>query len=270
MSHAAMISMVRSAMERIRARMRERSGFDIVCRKVSGDPTREIDLEIESLYVCELKRILGSVRIKSEESGWVLNDDNSEFVAIVDPIDGTEMAARQVALFSTAVSILRPDGDLVFSAVGDVGMDQVFWADSTRAFLDDRRLRAPEERILANSFLVNYSMSADRTNHPEWAVRVLERCARFLNYGGPLFLAKIADGTVDGVLEYQKGYFLYDLLPGLHIARNAGAAVCNLSGEPLDLSDFDRRYKFFATSGNALQREILDVMVAYPSGPTDE
>lgn len=258
MSHVALIALVRTVMQRIRQRVCKRSCFDVVYRKPNGNPTCTADLEIEALYVHELKRILGSVRVMSEESGWVCNDESTEFVAFIDPIDGTEMAARQVALVSTALSIIRPNSELVFSAVGDVAMEQVFWADSNQSFLNDTRLAISEERSLSDSFLVNYSMSADRMNHPEWALRVFKRCERFLNYGGPLFLAKIANGTVDGVLEYQKGYFLYDLLPGLHIARNAGAIVTGLSGLPLEFTDFNKRYKFIATSNVSLQRAILE------------
>lgn len=262
----SLLEMVRSAMATIAIRVQERSGFEILQIKASGDPTRRVDVEIENLYVRELKRILGSVRIKSEESDWSSGHLNTEFVAFVDPIDGTEMASRQVALYSTAVTVARSNGELLFSAVGDVAMNQIFWADSTHSYLDDLRLCVTGDRELSNAFLVNYSMSADRARHPGWALDVFGHCGRFLNYGGPLFLAKIADGTVDGVLEYQKGYFLYDLLPGLHIAQNAGGMICGLGGEKLEFANHNGRYRFIATSSERLQREILGRIAVFNDG----
>lgn len=231
-------------------------------RKPSGDPTRAIDLEIEGLYERELQRALGPVRVYSEESGWIGERDNYKYTAFVDPIDGTEMTTRQIMLFSTAISVLGQDGQLLFSAVGDVSTGRVYWANSVAAFVDATRVTVPPPRALADAFLANYSMSPERMHHPERIRELLQACGRFLNYGGPLFIAKVADGSVDAVLEYQKGYFLYDLLPGLHIASNAGAVVTDLSGQPLEISDYEARYKFLISSGPALHAEILDALAA--------
>lgn len=251
---------VRHAMRHIARAMRGRTGFEVVATKQSGDPARAIDLAVERIYLEALAEVGEDMTVYSEESGQINPTSSGRYIAFVDPVDGTEMAFHQISVCSTSIAIMDRSGHLLLSVVGDVGSGRVFCADADLAYVGRRKLSARGAVRLADSLVANYSVTPDRMVHAPWFGELLGRCGHFINFGGPLLISKIADGTVDAVVEYQKGYHLYDLLAGYHIARNAGAVVTDLLGRRLSFEDLEGRYKFVASSNARLHDEILSII----------
>jgi fructose-1,6-bisphosphatase/inositol monophosphatase family enzyme len=239
-----LLPIVQAASRVIYDAMRSSIGWTSIGFKEGSTATRELDMTVQRLYVDALEKVLPRAAVLSEDAGWLgVAVDRAEFIVFLDPIDGTEVAARGIALSSTAISVTTPNGDPIFSAVGDVGLQRVFWAEGTDSYLDDRLLGMSVARPLEEALLAEYSFARRSSS-----IANLFATGYYLNYGGPLLIARLGDGGVDVVLEYQKGYHLYDLLPGHHIAANSGACFRDLRGAPLDWRDFNKRYTFVGAS----------------------
>jgi myo-inositol-1(or 4)-monophosphatase len=88
---------------------------------------------------------------------------------------------------------------------------------------------------------------------------------------GSVSLCHVAAGFTEAVLEFAKGFAIWDLAPGHYILNAAGGTVLDLRGRPLSLdyglnslSDIakamDARQKFVAAGNLSLAEEILDAL----------
>ncbi|GAA0401042.1 hypothetical protein GCM10009541_50200 [Micromonospora gifhornensis] len=77
-----------------------------------------------------------------------------------------------------------------------------------------------------------------------------------------------AAGFTEGVLEFAKGFAIWDLAPGHYILQSAGGTVLDLAGEPISLDyslqslpdiarAMNRRQTFVAAGTYELARDIL-------------
>jgi myo-inositol-1(or 4)-monophosphatase len=88
---------------------------------------------------------------------------------------------------------------------------------------------------------------------------------------GSVSLCHVAAGFTEAVLEFAKGFAIWDLAPGHCILNAAGGTVLDLRGRPLSLdyglnslSDIakamDARQKLVAAGNLSLAEEILDAL----------
>ena len=68
-----------------------------------GTPTKRIDAEADEVAFIHLKRH-GDIRVISEESGVTVYGD-SEKTVVIDPIDGTFNAVRDIPFYSTSIAV---------------------------------------------------------------------------------------------------------------------------------------------------------------------
>ena len=157
----------------------------------------------------------------------------SEFLWIIDPIDGTTNFVHNLPWFCIAVALYRNGAPLV--AVVKAPRLQRCWSAvvGRGAFRDGVRLAVSPTDELADA-LVSTGFSYNR-NEPgrddnvERIRRLLPRCRDLRRYGSAeLDLCMTADGTWDGYWElYLEPY---DVAAGALIVREAGGCVTDLEG----------------------------------------
>jgi myo-inositol-1(or 4)-monophosphatase len=89
---------------------------------------------------------------------------------------------------------------------------------------------------------------------------------------GSVGLCHVAAGFSEAMVEFAKGFAIWDLAPGHHILHAAGGAVLDLQGNPIsmdygldsldDIAEaMNGRRKFVAAGSEELAREILSTLV---------
>lgn len=194
-------------------------------------------------------------------------------VAIVDMIDGTDLFTRELGNWCSAMVVIHPPteeilGALVGLPLGDqfklyvagrsyegaklLTYDVVATKSGLRYLLseDPKRAGIPLSlqpyapaagRPLDRTSICFYGQKRSRLLHLRdetefpWspALAKSEKLRIYTLAGNPM-LAKLAEGRISGVFE-AKGQRPYDCIPGLFIAKKAGAAVRSLDGRDLDL-----------------------------------
>jgi myo-inositol-1(or 4)-monophosphatase len=250
------------------------------------------DLEMHKHYRELLGQVLGSFVYASEEAEpQVVGDDpDPEIVALVDPLDTSELAVRglhgytHVMLYSRALA--RP----IVAVVGDIfhhvqlyvaardrdGVDRAF---AITADSGPHVLSPSEPKPLASSLVTNYLM------RPAERFAPLARQTAFLeSLGAPAVdgasrgrigvdfgsvgLCHVAAGFTDAMIEFAKGFAIWDLSPGHYVLHAAGGAVLDLEGVPIPLDygldslgdivgAMNGRRRFVAAGSEKLAREIL-------------
>jgi myo-inositol-1(or 4)-monophosphatase len=191
-----------------------------------------------------------------EESGDAGRD--SEWLWVVDPIDGTTNYSRHIPYFSTSIAVYH-HGKPVFGLVANPMVNETFFAvEGQGAFLNDAPITSSKVSTFAEALLVtgfyydrgrniDLTLGAMRTLYDQGIMGI----RRFGS--AALDLCYLAAGRVDGYFEI--GLNAWDFAAGEYIARTAGALVTDALGQPLQL-----RKSYLVCGSPVLQPQMLALM----------
>ena len=252
-------SLARQAGEIIRSGHNPRPGYrDALQVKYKGDIdlVSEIDLQAEKLILDRIRSEFPGDSIVSEESGGIKNKDCC--VWYIDPLDGTINYIHGLPLFCVSLAYVE-DGEIKLGVVYDPVRDECFAAErGSGAFLNGAPIRASSASNLNESLLVtgfSYDIREIEANNINNFAKFSTRARAVRRLGSAaLDLCYVAAGRLDGYWELE--LFPWDIAAGALIAKEAGALVTNLMGEPDVLIP---PYSILACTP-AIQMEMLDVI----------
>jgi len=260
------LPLMRTAMKEIRILIKQRKSDTVLVKKNDGDLTRNIDKIVENIFINYLIRYKIPVKVISEETGILNITSNPQFAMFLDPVDGSDIAARGYPLCSIALSLYCLETKKpLFSIIGDIIQGKIFYTNEKNAFIIEdemiKPMKASDYKPLNECMLVCYAAKPDRIMKIFEQKKLFEQIGLFLNYGGPMDIARVGEGTVDIFLEFQKGFKCIDYVAGIDITQKSGAIITDLQGYELEPDfDLDGRKKFLVTSNRKLHEQILQLI----------
>jgi myo-inositol-1(or 4)-monophosphatase len=234
-------------------------------RGVTGDDRRArtdragqyaIDLVADAAALEVLAR--APVAVLSEESGWG-GRAGAGLTVVIDPVDGSTNASRDIPYWATSLCVLDGDGPLVALVVNQAT------GVATTAVRGEGARRAgdpigPRNIDRVEDALVALSGRPDRWL-PWKQFRALGSAA--------LSLCDLAAGALDGLVDGGAWHAPWDYLGGLLICREAGAEVVDLTGRELVVADPDIRRQLLAAATPALLEQLREALrpLPLPAGP---
>ena len=257
-------------------------------------------LSVHDMWMHERYRELLGYHLESfvyaseeDEPRIVGNDSDPDLCVLVDPLDTSELAVRalhgytHVMVYSRALArpIVSVIGDifhhvqLYVGSRGDDGVDRAYilTADGVQYPLGDRTPKNLSESIVTN-FLMRPAERFIPLSRQDGLLRALEQPGddgqirgRIGVDFGSVSLCHVAAGFTEAVIEFAKGFAIWDLAPGHFILSAAGGVVLDLDGKPVSLDyglnslseisqAMDPRQKFVAAGNPELAYEILDAL----------
>jgi myo-inositol-1(or 4)-monophosphatase len=229
--------------------------------KGPGNFVSAADHKAEEIIFKELSKARPGYSFLMEERGEVVGDDRTHRW-IVDPLDGTTNFLHGLPLFAISIGLER-EGQLVAGVVYNPVFDEIFTAEKGKgAYLNDRRrLRVAARKQLSDALVTTGIPHIGRAGHArlfEEIKAVTSEVAGVRRTGSAaLDLAYTAAGRFDAYWEH--GIKPWDMAAGIVLVREAGGAVCDLSG---GANMFDKN-EILATN-TTLQKPLLEA-VARPS-----
>lgn len=162
---------------------------------------------------------------------------DSEFLWIVDPIDGTTNYIHGFPFYCVSIA-LAVRGEVQLGVVYNPVHDEMFVAERGKgAYLRGKRTAVSEELRLSDS-LIATGFPADRGTNLAANMRGLNRVvnkARNVRTAGSaaLHLAYVAAGRLSGFWEF--GLNAWDLAAGSLIVQESGGRITDLNGNPYTL-----------------------------------
>ncbi|MEU5554081.1 inositol monophosphatase family protein [Micromonospora sp. NPDC047793] len=250
------------------------------------------DMRMHDRYRELMSRHIESFIYASEEADpqIVGNERDPDLCVLVDPLDTSELAVRGLLGYTHVMIYSRALARPIVSIVGDIyhhvrlylaarhddGKD---WAYAYTTDGGCHALRQRAQKNLSESLLTNFLMRPGERFLPlsrqERLMSALDRPTedgkRRGRVGvdfGSVSLCHVAAGFTEGVLEFAKGFAIWDLAPGHYILHSAGGTVLDLAGKPIPLDynfntladiahAMNRRQKFVAAGSYELAQEIL-------------
>jgi fructose-1,6-bisphosphatase/inositol monophosphatase family enzyme len=182
-------------------------------------------------------------------------------LALVDPLDGSHIAARGYPLCSISVSIVDlANGRPAASQIVEVFTGRLFTAYGTTALQDGQMIQPSSVRSVSDAMVVSYLASPSRLKRMATDIDKWSKFRLLLNYGGMLDIAKVGSGNCDAMVEATMGMVAREYIGGIHIATAAGAVASTLAGAPVPvLLDRDSKSDFVVSATPQLHEEILSL-----------
>ena len=204
-----------------------------ISHKGPNDFVSEVDQAAEAAIIEILLGAYPQHGILAEESGREHGAKHSEFVWIIDPLDGTTNFLHGFPVYAVSIA-LAFRGQVQQAVVYDPTRNDLFYASRGRgAFLNDRRLRVSKRTRLSDS-LIGTGFPFRRGDSFQRYVKmfetVMQNCAGVRRPGAAaLDLCYVAAGWYDGFFE--TGLNPWDMAAGSLMITEAGGLVGNFTGE---------------------------------------
>ncbi len=204
-----------------------------------GDDTTAIDAAAEAAVIARLARLDESFTLVSEELGEASYGSGGPWRVVVDPIDGSLNAKRDIPFFSLSVAVADGPamGDVVFGYVYDFGSGEEWTATrGAGAQLNGRALGAvrPKNEIEILSF------EATTTAEVADKAAAVAGIAYRLRIMGSLAisLCHLAAGRVDGVCSLKPARSV-DIAAAQLLVRELGLAIDLFEAPPFEAAPLD-------------------------------
>ncbi len=214
-----------------------RAAIDVEAVRISqkqvNDFVTEVDHAAEKIIIETLLTAYPGHGIWAEESDSQHGAQDSEFVWIIDPLDGTTNFIHGLPIYCVSIA-LAVKGKIEQAVVYDPTRNDLFTATKGRgAFLNDRRLRVSKRIHLKDALLSTgfpFRPGDNFANYLTMMGDVMKRTAGLRRPGAAaLDLAYVAAGYTEGFFE--TGLQPWDVAAGSLLVTEAGGLVGNFTGE---------------------------------------
>jgi len=204
-----------------------------VASKGTNDFVTEVDRAAEEAIIDILLDAYPGHGILAEESGRERGAKHSDYVWIIDPLDGTTNFIHGFPVYAVSIA-LAFRGKVEQAVVYDPARNDLFYASKGRgAFLNDRRLRVSKRTRMGDSLIGTgfpFRKGDNFKRYMKIFEEVMQSCAGMRRPGAAaLDLCYVAAGWYDGFFE--TGLSPWDVAAGSLMVTEAGGLVGNFTGE---------------------------------------
>jgi myo-inositol-1(or 4)-monophosphatase len=241
-----------------------RAALDLEAVKVGtkgpNDFVSDVDRKAEDIIIQTLLEAYPGHGILAEESGREHGAKSSEYVWIIDPLDGTTNFLHGFPVYAVSIA-LAFRGQVQQAVVFDPTRNDLFFASKGRgAFLNDRRLRVSRRLRIADSLIGTgfpFRKGDNFKRYVKMFEEVMQSCAGLRRPGAAaLDLCYVAAGYYDGFFE--TGLNPWDVAAGSLMITEAGGLIGNFTGE----SDF--LYQREVVAGNPkVYGQLVQILAPY-------
>jgi len=231
-----------------------------VGRKGPNDFVSDVDRAAEQAIIDILLEAYPSHGILAEETGRERGNKTSEFLWIIDPLDGTTNFLHGFPVYAVSIA-LQHRGVTQQAVVYDPTRNDLFYASRGRgAFLNDRRLRVSKRTRLGDSLVGTgfpFRKGDNFKRYVKMFEEVMQACAGLRRPGAAaLDLCYVAAGYYDGFFEM--GLSPWDAAAGALMITEAGGLVGNFTGEA------DYLYQRELVAGNPkVYGQLVQILAPY-------
>lgn len=202
--------------------------FNIETKSTAIDLITEVDYLSEKIILEGIKENYPDHGILSEETGTY--DIKSDYMWIVDPLDGTTNYAQGLPVFAVSIALQYKE-KTVLGVVYAPFMQQMFTAVRGKgSYLNEKKIKVSDKTEFKNAFLAT-GFPYDRAVHPDnnlnYFCYLKPKVRGIRRLGSAAYdLACVAAGIFDGYWEINLN--LWDVAAGVLLVEEAGGKAIYL------------------------------------------
>ena len=200
--------------------------------KTDQTPVTVADRGAERLIRDKISAAFPDHGIYGEEYG--ADDKDTEYLWLIDPIDGTKSFVKRYGMFSTQIALMHK-GELIVGVSCAPAMDELVWATlGGGAFDENGRLAISDIDSIEQASISTGNIQSLAASQ-NWAAlgQILARANRTRGYGDYDHYHRLAAGQLDAVIESDVN--ILDIAALYVIVTEAGGVFTDLDGRSPDL-----------------------------------
>ncbi|WP_018876622.1 inositol monophosphatase family protein [Thioalkalivibrio sp. ALE31] len=208
------------------------AGVDVET-KPDDTPVTRADVESEKAIRQVIREHFPDHGFYGEETGQ--SDMDSDYVWLIDPIDGTKSFVRRYPFFSTQIALMYK-GELILGLSNGIQFGERAWAEKGQgAFLNGNPIAVEKTVDLGRASLSTGNLKSLAQSPEGWTALggIMAEVNRTRGYGDFYHYHLLARGSIDLIIESDVN--ILDIAALAVIVREAGGVFTNLSGGELDL-----------------------------------
>jgi len=232
-----------------------KSNLSINYKTNESDLVTNIDTASEKLITEFIRKKYPSHGILAEEGGEIKK--SSEYVWVVDPLDGTVNFAHGLPIFSVSIG-LQKEGKTIAGVVYDVAQDIIYSTEmGSGAYADSTRIKVTENDNLKHSILVTgfpYNIRENPFNALEKFVALTKASRGMRRLGSAsIDFCYVAKGIFDGFWEVY--LHPWDICAGKLIVEEAGGIVTDFAGNLITIHS-----KQILASNGKIHNDMVEIL----------
>lgn len=234
-----------------------------------GTPTHKIDEYAENAAIKTLESTGHSLILISEEIGTIkIGDDDPEIILIMDPLDGTTNALKQIPCYGISIAIaeIKDDKDINNITLGNIEIgfvknfankDTYIAVKNQGALKNNEKMSISNISNLSEATVCNYIYREDK----ERVNKLLSSIRRLRLIGAiSIELCYVADGTYDAFLDTGSVRLLDIAAAQLILKENNGIVTDKLSNELSSQLDLMETTSIVAVANESIHKKIIDLI----------
>lgn len=218
------------------------------------DIQAEADLAAERLIIDKIKQSYPDHSILSEESGS--ENHQSEYLWIVDPIDGTINFSRHIEEYCISIA-LEHKGEIVLGVIYQPATGKLYVAEKSKgAYVNGKKITVSTEGQLINCIVATdcTSNAEKRQNNFNILSKICTDVRHVRIFGScAMHLGRLAEGQID--FYFKTSFNYWDFAAGIIILEEAGGKVTDIDGRPVDKSS-----KSLLASNGLVHKDALSII----------
>ncbi len=196
----------------------------------SFDPVTQADRAGEEVIRAALQKAYPSHGIIGEEFG--AENENAEFVWVIDPIDGTRSFIAGVPVWGTLIGLYK-GGKPFMGMMNQPFTQERYWSDSERSFYaylgKEKTVKTRSIASLDQAILLSTGLDFFPEDYERQLFEKVQSQARLTRFSYDCYAyCMLASGHVDLVVE--AGLNIYDIAALIPVVENAGGMITNWQG----------------------------------------
>ena len=232
--------------------------FEIMLKGSVNNLVTEIDKKSESVIIDYVKKNFNNHSILAEESGQLKTD--SEYVWVIDPLDGTTNFAHGLPIFSVSIGVQK-NGETIYGVVYDVMRNAMYSAEkNSGSFLNGKKIKVNNNSDLSRSVLVTgfpYDVAENPLNAVEKFSAFLKKTRAIRRLGSAAIdFCYVAQGVFEGFWEVSLNP--WDICAGKLIVEEAGGIVTDFNNREINIDS-----KQILATNKLVHQEMLEILQAH-------
>ncbi len=217
--------------------------------KPDQSPVTIADIEAEKIIIETIKRKFPEHGFYGEESGE--SKSESEYVWIIDPIDGTKNYIRKIPLFGTLLALMKND-EVILGVSNIPGIRELMYAEKDKgAFLNNKPIRVSKVDEISKAMICYGGVK--HFIKKGWLKNLskpIGNAYRDRGFGDLYMYHLLATGRADIVVE--AAISIQDIAALKIIVEEAGGLMTDIKGNPVD-----KNIKTVIASNKLLHDEVV-------------
>ncbi len=229
-----------------------------------GDISTIGDIACEEKIIEIINSQIDDVSIITEEKGIIGDVQNSKYIVLIDPIDGSTNMKRGLKFFSSGIAIFEGPRyeDLTAAGVIDIPSGQLFLADEKRPYIEGDFAPLNVSKKLDNAVIsLDFRPLKRGGEATKMFLNLCQKIRHVRNLGSSLLeICQIVVGKIDAFVCLTPELRMFDLIPALFILEKAGGCWL-IDKHRFELTEpmINDRYAVLAASNRLLLDEIVNV-----------